>query len=99
MQVVIKRSGGFAGLSEEIASVDTGKLNATAAREVEKLVSDVGFFNLPRNPPGQKVGADFMQYEVTVTDQSRQHTVIFNDDDSPATAPLRDFVKRISQLK
>lgn len=100
MQITVKRGGGgFAGLSDQIVSLDTSMLSAAAASELGKLVSDIGFFNLPANPPGQKIGADFMKYEVTVTDRSRQHTVTFNDDDAPATAPLRDLVRRVSELK
>ncbi len=99
MKVSVKRSGGYAGVSEQIASVDTANTNEAAAGEVENLVRDVNFFNLPPNPPGQKVGADFLKYEVTVTDQGRQHAVTFNDDGAPATARLLEFVQRLAQLQ
>ena len=100
MQVTVKWSGGFAASSEQSVSLDTSTLSAAAASELGKLVSDVDFFNLPANPPGQKVGADFIKCEVTVTDQGRQHTVTFNnDDDAPSTASLRDLARRVSELK
>jgi hypothetical protein len=59
----------------------------------------VNFFDLPANPPGQKVGADFLKYEVTVSERGKQHTVTFNDDDAPATAPLRELVQRLMQFR
>jgi hypothetical protein len=99
MKVSIKRGGGFAGISEEIASLDTATLNQAAASEVENLVRSANFFDLPSSPPGQRVGADFLKYEVTVTDAGRQHTLIFNDDGAPTTARLREFVERVAKLQ
>jgi len=99
MKISIRRSGGFAGISEEITSLDTGKLNQAAAQGVENLVRELDLFNLPTNPPGQKVGADFLKYEITVSDRGKQHTIIFNDDDAPPTARLRDFVQRLTQFR
>jgi hypothetical protein len=99
MRVSIKRTGGFAGISEEIATLDTANLDQSVSATLESLVREADFFSSPSNPPGQKIGTDFLKYEVTVSDHGRQHTVSFNDDDAPATAPLRELVRRLTQLQ
>jgi len=99
MKVSVKRRGGFAAINEDIVSLDTTSPNEAAAGQVENLVRAVNFFNLPSNPPGQKLGSDFLKYEVTVTDGGKQHTVTFNDDDAPATAYLREFIQRVARIR
>ena len=92
MNISVKRSGGFAGLSQGIAAVDTTKLQPTKAGQIEQMVQNLGFFELPVRVAGETVGADFFQYDVTVTSAGQQHTVSFLDDGSAGTAPLRKLV-------
>ena len=66
MQVSVKRSGGFAGLTEEVAAVETAQLDAAAAQQVEQLIQSVGFFDLPATISGGTIGADLFRYEITV---------------------------------
>jgi len=98
MKISITRSGGFAGLSEEVVSLDTAKLEKSAAKKVEDLVREISFFALPASPAGQSLGSDFLKYEITVADQGREHKINFNEDTSPATALLSKFVQQIEQL-
>jgi hypothetical protein len=36
---------------------------------------------------------------VTVSESGKKHTVTFNDDDAPATAPLRELVRQVMPVK
>lgn len=91
MQISVRRSGGFAGITEA-KTIDTARLDASAARQVEQLVRDVDFFALPVDASQNGVGADLFQNEITVHDGSRQHTIRFNDTGQPETAALRRLV-------
>lgn len=95
MRISVKRTGGFAGLSEQIADLDTDSLDPPRAREIERLVNEAGFFALPAQVPGGEVGADIMIYEITVTAGRRQHTVAFVGDDRPEITPLRRLVEAL----
>jgi len=99
MKVSVKRVGGFAGLTEEVATVDTAQLDAAAAQQVEQIIQSVGFFDLPAAISGGTIGADLFQYEITVREGDRQHTVTFTDDESPETAPLRRLVETLTQMR
>jgi|RhiMetdeSRZDD1v2_1073273.scaffolds.fasta_scaffold69582_5 Emfourin len=99
MKVSVKRVGGFAGLTEEVAAVDTAQLDAAAAQQVEQIIQSVGFFDLPAAIAGDTIGADLFQYEITVSEGDRQHTVTFMDDESPETAPLRRLVETLTQMR
>jgi Emfourin len=90
----VRRSGGFAGIEEEIGSVDTEALPAGTRDEVESLVRDAGFFSLPSTVEGD-VGADQFRYEVTVEDGGRAHTVAFVGDEGPEVAALRRIVHAV----
>ena len=99
MNISVKRSGGFAGLTENLADLDTKQIDTAAAQRVEQLVQSLEFFNLPATISGGGIGADFFHYEITVIQNDRQHTIAFDDDDSPVTAPLRRFVETLSQIR
>jgi hypothetical protein len=100
MKVSVKRVGGFAGLTEEVAAVDMAQLDAAAAQQVEQMIQSVGFFDLPATIAGGTIGADLYRYEITVSEGDRQHTVTFGtDDDRPETAPLRRFIETLTQMR
>ncbi len=102
MRIEVKRTGGFAGLEEDLGAVDTAQLDPDAAREVRRLVQQSAFFTMPDTVEGGEVGADLFRYDITVSDERRRHTVTFaaRDDaaaeDDPATAPLRRLVERVT---
>jgi hypothetical protein len=92
VKISVKRTGGFAGLSEDVVAVDTADLDAPAAQQAEQMVQGIGFFDLPSTISGGTIGADMFRYEITVTEANRQYAVAFDEDDSPETAPLRRLV-------
>jgi hypothetical protein len=97
MKINVKRTGGYAGLEEELASVDTSRLEPGAARRVEQLLDGAGFFDLPAAAADDAVGADMFRYEVTASDGGRQNTVSFSEG-SPSAAPLLGLVEELKRL-
>jgi hypothetical protein len=92
MKIVIQRSGGYAGISETLHDVDTADLDPASAAELENLALGAE----AAAAAAQSVGADFLKYEVTLSDDhgSRSWTVV--DDDSPALDPFRRLLHSLS---
>ena len=44
MDISIKRTGGFAGLTEEVVALNTTRLEASASQRIEQLVKNIGFW-------------------------------------------------------
>lgn len=102
MQVRVVRAGGFAGIEEEMASVDTEA--SLSGPEIEKRIEEIGFFDLPASLEDE-VGADQLRYEVTVIDEGRERTVAYSADPSldlgaqgGARAELDAIVQRLIQF-
>ena len=98
MKITVTRSGGFAGIVEDLLTVDTEELDASLAEKVQQLVSKAGLFALPDFVSGSEVGADYQRYEIEAAEGELRHRVQFQDDDSPQTAPLRKLVKDLREL-
>ena len=94
MKITVKRTGGFAGLTENIADLDTSQLESGVAAKVRKI----GFFDYPAVVAAGAVGADMYQYEITVTDGPRHHSVAFSEA-APEAAPLLDLVQTLENIK
>jgi hypothetical protein len=99
MRISVESGGTFAGGKVPVALVDTAQINPTDARRVEELVRNLGFFNLAPNATPDIVGADIPQYDITITDGSRQHTVTFKESNDSSIAALKKFVEMLSQLR
>jgi len=91
VRVTVRRSGGFAGIDEEVGSLDTATLVAESRERVASLVQDANFFALPETIEGD-VGADQFRYHVTVEDGGRSHTVVFVGEQGPQVEALRRIV-------
>ena len=101
MKVYLERSGGFAGMVTT-TSVDTQTLSPNEAHEIQKLMENSHFFELPSQPPqsskAKKGAADYFTYKITVQDSKRQHSVQFNDINmQPKLRPLIDLLVKHSQ--
>jgi hypothetical protein len=94
MQITVMRSGGFAGITEELGAVATETLGEDGL-ELERLVSEARFFELPSELPGD-AGADMFRYEVTVVEEGRSHTVAYSGEGDDAPEPLRQLVAKVS---
>jgi hypothetical protein len=96
MIINVRRSGGYAGLSEEVLSLDTGRLDDSKARRVEQLLADADFFNLPADA-AEEAGMDTFRYEMNASDDGRRHTVSFSEG-NPKAAPLLELVENLKRL-
>jgi hypothetical protein len=95
MRISVRRSGGFAGIEEEVGALDTTGLAPEAREELERLVGETDFFALPAAVEGE-VGADQFRYEVTVEDEGRAHTVTFVGEGGDQAAALRRLVDAVA---
>ncbi len=98
MKIFVMRSGGYAGLTEKVVDIDTAQISVAMAQQVEQMIQSIGFFDLPTFVSGGTIGADLFHFEITASDVGRQHTVGFDDDDSPETAPLRRLLDILTKL-
>ena len=97
MKITVKRSGGFAGLTENVADLDTSQLARETAEKISAKVASVGFFDYPAEVAGGAVGADMYRYEITVTDGTRHHSVSFAESVAAAAA-LLDLVHTLQAI-
>jgi len=92
MKIHFERSGGLAGM-RTVATLDTDSLPSDEARQIQAMVDNARFFDLPLKSPKPKKGADYFQYKLTVETEGRKHTVETNDATmQPALRPLIDFL-------
>jgi emfourin len=101
MKVYFERSGGFAGMVTS-ANVDTQTLPPSEAHEIQNLIENSHFFDLPSKSPqpskAKKGAADYFTYKITVQNDEKEHTVQFNDINMQTKIkPLIDFLVKHSQ--
>jgi hypothetical protein len=94
MKITVQRSGGYAGLTENIATLDTGQLDAEAGKKIATKVDSIGFFGYPAEISGESVGADMFRFEITVTDGAKHHSVAFTED-APEASALLDLIQTV----
>jgi len=98
MRIEFATEGGiafFPGLSRP-TRIDSADLAPGEARELERLLADANFFDLPEQRRAiPKGAADYQQYTITVEDHGRRHTVRLADpiEDARLQA-LVDFLRR-----
>jgi hypothetical protein len=89
------RSGGFAGLVIEL-SVNSADLPAEEANALQQDIEAADFFALPTCISSQDGGADRFQYQITIEDADRKHTVEVGEAALPDT--LRPLIRRLELL-
>ena len=92
MRVTITQRGGFVGDEVTLAELDTERLDDSARREIESLVAGTQARGAARGAP---IGADLLEYNLTVDGQ----TISWVDDGGPSAAPIRDLLARVQQLQ
>lgn len=97
MQITINGNGGYTGLSE-VFELDTADCNPADAHELAEMLQDVHFFDEAPELATQAIGADMMQWEITVSDDGHQHSVRFTDDGSPGLQPWKEIVEKVRTL-
>jgi hypothetical protein len=93
VQVSFGRSGGFAGVMMT-ATADTDTLAPTDAAHLRSLIEAADFFRLTPVMTGTTTRPDRFQYEITVTDGDRHHSVTVSESNVPSTLrPLLDWMQ------
>jgi hypothetical protein len=98
MQITVERSGGFTGMPLT-SSIDTAHLPPEQATHLRHLVETADFFHLPTtlSAPAQP---DRFEYEVTVQEGDRKHTVTFGEAAMPEQLrPLLIWVMAVAHQR
>lgn len=95
MDISAKQSGGFAGIIENLETIDTSQLDSATARRIEQLARSLDSLNLS----GATLGADLITYQFTISEGGHEHTVVFQDDGSPEIAPVRELWELLTRVK
>jgi emfourin len=81
MRVSLERSGGFANQPFRL-ELDSEQLTPALAQTLRELVDRAHFFDQPAEIRANQ-GADRFQYDLTVEDGERQHSVRLDDGAGP----------------
>ena len=83
MRISFERTGGFAGITMK-AAVDEKDLAPDEAQKLRRLVEEADFFNLSKKIMPRSPRPDRFQYELSLEESSRQHTVTTSEEVLPA---------------
>ncbi len=95
MRIQFVRSGGFAGM-RLAATIDSSNLPAEEVQALKNELQTANFFNLPARLTGSSGGADRFQYEITVEDGGKKHTIETGESSMPDS--LQPFVQHVEAL-
>lgn len=95
MRVVLQQEGGFAGLVRPPLVVDSAQLAPVQQRELDRLIVECNFFQLPADGPTPPQGAaDYVTYTLTVEREQQIHSIHVADPVTDvALAALISFVR------
>ena len=95
MLVTVKQRGGFAGMEVGLAQVDTSTLDAATRAAIERHVRTVLSSASGRDA---QVGADQLEYELTVDDGGSRKTMTWIEDGTDNASPIRELVARLVEV-
>lgn len=99
MKINLEISGGFAhipGLQKPIA-LDTRQMDSEVANELESVVRNSHFFELPiQNNSQAKGAADYRTYSISIEDGTQVHTIQLTDPIKDSN--LQHLVSRIQSI-
>lgn len=99
MRIQFVRTGGFAGVQLS-ATIDSDQLPQEEAELLKEALDSADFFTLPEHMFGGSGGADRFQYEITVQDGGRQHTVQAGEAALPDNVqPLVRHLERLARTR
>jgi emfourin len=99
LRITFKTTGGvayFPGLAAPRA-VDVSALPADRQQEIQSLLDESRFFELPPRTPARRGAADYQTYTITVTDGDRQHSVEVSDPVPPQLERLVDLLRELTE--
>jgi len=96
MKIEIRRSGGFAGIEQLLASSDSGDWSAELAEDVGARVERV--FRLAGAKP-RPVGADQYRYEITTSEPGGEtRRLVVADEGDPNEPALKEILGIIERI-
>ncbi len=99
MQIIFERSGGVAGMFRT-ATVAAEDLAPEDAEEMQRLVAESGFFDLPETIPDEGRVVDDLTYTITVATHDGEHTVTTGGAAAPeGLRPLLDWLNRMARAR
>lgn len=99
MHIHFKRSGGFAGMRLS-CSLDTEELPPGQAEELDKLIGEAEFFELPEELVPEQPRPDRFEYQVRVKADEKEHEVTVNDAAAPESLrPLLNYLTTLAIVR
>ena len=95
MKIYFEQSGGFTGIEKNIL-INSNSLDTEEASELQRLVDNANFFDLPSEPPAPLHGADYLEYKITIeTNDNKKHSIKITDLTMPPNVgPLIRYLRR-----
>lgn len=78
------------------AEIDTTSLPAEQGQQLDDMINASGFFDLPREFTTSTPGADRFQYQVSIENNRRKHTVRMNEAAIPLS--LKPLVNQLTKI-
>ncbi len=99
MHIDFTRSGGFAGMRLS-CSVDTDHLPDEQSSELDKLLGDAEFFELPEKILPEKSQPDRFEYHVNVDAGDKSHAITVSDAAAPESLrPLLNYLTTLAIVR
>lgn len=95
MRITITQRGGLAGDEITLAQVDTATLNPAARKQIEEQVA--ASMARSRPPADRAIGADLLEYTLTVDDGGDQEKTTWVDDGGAGAQPIKDLITRLQR--
>jgi hypothetical protein len=97
MRLKLIRTGGYSKEPTKTVDIDTSKLSSWMREDIESLVRDSNFFDLPSSMPKTDWKSDIFEYMITVIDdKDRFHSVETSESNAPKE--LIKLIRRIEQV-
>ncbi|MBI3820858.1 MAG: hypothetical protein HY286_19375 [Planctomycetes bacterium] len=92
MKLSIARSGGFAGIREPLLELDTLTLKPAAAAKIAQTWQSLRA-RIQASSGKPSIGADFLKYEIVVSDEHGRELMEVVDDGGAVAAELLLFIQ------
>ncbi len=97
MRIHFVRTGGFAGM-RLASTIDSDALPEEENQMLQSELDNAHFFELPSQLTGESGGADRFQYEITVEEGSKRHTIAAGENALPGhVQPLVQHLERLAR--
>ena len=98
MQITVTRTGGFAGVHQQLGPVEISTLDPEVADRIHQIVAELDFFTLPERLPSDGDMRDGYFYAVEVVADGRDHTVRTEDGShDPAALELHRLIRFLDE--